>query len=77
MFKFINHVHLYTVLYLFGLLGMYTQNMGLPFQVNLPSPVENSFSVLYREYKLLFKKFNAWLTLHKVDWHKYFGEVHG
>jgi hypothetical protein len=51
--------------------------MGLPLQVIFPSPVENSFSVLYREYKLLFKKFNAWLTLDKVDWHKYCGEVHG
>lgn len=48
-----------SVLYLFGIFGTDIQNMSLPFQVILPLPVENSFSVLYIECKLLFEKFNA------------------
>jgi hypothetical protein len=66
-----------SVLYLFGIFGTDIQNMSLPFQVILPLPVENSFSVLYIECKLLFEKFNAWMSLHKVDWHNYWGELQG
>lgn len=59
MFRFIDHLHLRTVL-IWHIRHVHSEK-SLPLQVILPSPVDNSFSVLYRECtcKLLFEKFNA------------------
>jgi len=56
VFIFIDHLHLCTVL-----IWHVHSEQSLPLKVILPSPVDNSFSVLYRECmcKLLFEKFNA------------------
>jgi hypothetical protein len=68
LFRFIDHLHLCTVL-ICHIRHVHSEQ-SLPLQVILPSPVDNSFSVLYRECTCkLFEKFNAWLILCKVDWH--------
>jgi len=64
MFRFIDHLHLCTVL-IWHIRHVHTEHESA-----FPFTGWKLFSVLYRECKLLFEKFNAWLILRKVDWHQ-------